>query len=380
MNYKLPILTIGLWLSFLPSLFAQNPLFQPPATPPSAAPTNSPRVASNPEAPGFRPNAASLSPITNPQQLVKAAADEVYRLPSVEAKTRQIVQLFGHRLSGAGMYRQLENPSGVKFVRLEMKMSVADKISTMLQVCDGERLWIRRDLPTVKSLGTVNLRLIEQAMQEQGRGAALPMTDTWMALGGLSKMLEGLHDNFEFKNAQQGTLNKAAVWTIQGRWKPERLAAMLNVKPADIPWESLPGHLPHRVTLTLARDPQFPLFPYRVEYFREVVANDEAKTVKLNSIVLMELFEVRRRADLDPSLFRYEAGNQDIVDLTDLYLEKLKVKNPNSEKSSTEKSSTEKSSTEKSSTEKSSAEKSSAEKSSAEKSSAEKSTKIPTRR
>ena len=89
----------------------------------------------------------------------------------------------------------------------------------------------------------------------------------------------------------------------------------------------------------------------------------------------MDLFEVRRRADLDPSLFRYEAGNQDIVDLTDLYLEKLKVKNPNSEKSSTEKSSTEKSSTEKSSTEKSSAEKSSA-----EKSSAEKSTKIPTRR
>ncbi|MFT5525605.1 MAG: hypothetical protein ACI9G1_001752 [Pirellulaceae bacterium] len=321
MNYKLPILTIGLWLGFSPLLAAQSTAFTPPTT-------ATPRVASNANSAASGGTNASLDPVTDPQQLVKAAAAEVYRLPSVEAKTRQIVQLYGHRLSGAGMYRQLANPAGVKFVRLEMKMSVADKISTMVQVCDGERLWIRRDLPTEKSLGTVNLRLLEQALQEQGRGVALPMTDTWMALGGLSKMLEGLHDNFEFKKAEQGVLNSAAVWNIQGRWKPARLAEMLGTKVQDIPWNSLPPYLPHRVSLTLARDPQFPLFPYRVEYFREVASDDEAKTLELKSVVLMELFEVRRRADLDPRLFRYEAGNQDIVDLTDVYLEKLKVKKP----------------------------------------------------
>jgi hypothetical protein len=96
---------------------------------------------------------------------------------------------------------------------------------------------------------------------------------------------------------------------------PEQSDAILAGQ--ELTFEQLPSQVPQQVSLVVGRDDPLPLFPYRVEFSRQNGESDN-----LTSMLIMELFEVRLRPDLDPHLFEVPDSEQNLVDETDAYLRK----------------------------------------------------------
>ena len=96
----------------------------------------------------------------------------------------------------------------------------------------------------------------------------------------------------------------------------------------------LPDHVPDMVTVVLGRDEFIPLFPYRIEYSRRILPahpksqhdqSTPATGASVRQLVTMELFEVRRSVEQDPSLFIYKLGDQQVEDWTERFLRRLKA-------------------------------------------------------
>lgn len=274
------------------------------------------------------PSAAQGSdePHLDGQTLVARAAAQLAATPSLEAKLRQQVQLFGQELSGPGTYLQKQSPHGL-LLRLELKLQVGSQLTSLQQVCDGRFLWIRRDVPSGTSLGRVDMERIRTAMGERGQPPWPDVTTNWLVVGGLPRLVAALAENFQFSAPQAVRSDHAAMWVLDGCWKADRLAELqpdLKTgtppgKPIDL--TRLPAHLPTQVRVVLG---QSDLLPYRIEYRRQPAEPAADKSAAVRPMVVLEMVEVRQGGDLDERLFVYQPGNQEFTDYTDLYLSSLK--------------------------------------------------------
>lgn len=261
-------------------------------------------------------------PPADGQSLLARAAAQLAAAPSLEAKLRQQVLLFGQELSGSGTYLQKQAPQGL-LLRLELKLQVGSQLSSLQQVCDGRFLWIRRDLPGGSSLGRVDMARIQTAIRERGRPPWTDITTNWLAVGGLPRVVAALGENFQFSAPRAVRSEKAVMWLLDGRWNPDKLAELQpdrKGKTEDL--TQLPAHLPTQVRVVLGQND---LLPYRIEYRRqpaEPAADDNATA---RPLVLLEIVELHQRENLDERLFVYQPGNQEVTDYTDLYLDSLKV-------------------------------------------------------
>ena len=275
----------------------------------------------------------AADPVGN--ELVREAAQRVHNERALAADVRCRIDAFGHELVGEGSYRQLGQ--GIeKLLRLDLKIQVADQAIARMEVCGPQYYWVRRESPyAAASLGRVNLRQLRQAIARNPDALAQSPGDTWILLGGLPKLLESLRDNFDFdapqqdelqfKSADGGAVEKLPVLTLQGRWKADRLAELMegakrkDREPAE--------QLPDSVELVLGRPGQvLPLFPYRVTYRREEKGNaGQGAASTSRPMLAMELFNVHRKEDIDPREFEYNPAGQEVADLTPSYLQRMGV-------------------------------------------------------
>ena len=207
--------------------------------------------------------------------LLDEAARRLVALPHCECKIRQRVEVMGQQLAGAGSYAQLATAEVDRTrVRWELKFQVGDRLAAVQQVNDGRFFWSRYDLPGRQSLGRVDLRTLREVQQREPTIPPEAALRSWLALGGLSRLLQGLSDHFELGWAQPRVVETTPVWVLVGTWKPAALtrlvpsAQTLIEQQRPVPVERLPAHLPDLVVVVLSRDPRLPLFPYRVEYRR----------------------------------------------------------------------------------------------------------------
>lgn len=106
---------------------------------------------------------------------------------------------------------------------------------------------------------------------------------------------------------------------VKGRWNEDRLRRFLHgqtgpdfIRP-EIQWEELPQHLPQSVEVVLGDDSYFPLFPYRISYFRNGETGDAAKDMNIATI---ELYELNLNVDLTESVFRVNSESTQLDDVT----------------------------------------------------------------
>lgn len=262
----------------------------------------------------------SAAEVLSGQELVGRAARQFAQHPSLEAKLRQRVSLFGQQLVGTGSYSQLKTDSGKRF-RLDLTLKAGEQLTSLQQVNDGSYLWLRRDSGGEQTTNVVDLRRVEEAL----RSAAVPSTPgSLVVLGGFDQLLDGLVQRFDFGRPTTATIADLPVWVVHGRWKRDEVAKLLPAQANDIAagavpkLEELASHLPHRVTLVLGRDNRLPLFPYRIEYSRL-----EPPT-RFTPIMTIELFEVRAGTRLSPQYFEFQLGDQRIEDATDFFIAKLR--------------------------------------------------------
>jgi hypothetical protein len=269
-------------------------------------------------------------PATNSQSgedLVTSAARQLLDEQALECKLRYRVRSGRNDLIGQGAYMQV-GPSDAKLLRLELKLQVGEHVASLQQISGEEYLWIRQDLPQGKQgLSRISLRQYREAARNSQTAPIGATTTAWLLMGGLSRLIEAQHMNFEFETPRAGMLQNVPVWVVAGHWRPAQLQNLLNGK--DLPLDQLPEQLPARVELTLGRDDILPLFPYRLEWFRQ--AREEsggkdkapvAREPRWEPMVTMELYEVSRRAQYDPARFEYDPGDQEVEDVTQAYLNK----------------------------------------------------------
>ena len=212
-------------------------------------------------------------------------------------------------------------------IRLELSTQIGDQVSSFLQVCDGKCLWTYRKLfdeTTLTRVDAVRAMRVLQAM------AAAPGRDpaaTLPGLGGLSRLLRGLDANFCFTTAELGRVKQPVkylpVWKLEGGWRPAQLvrllpqqkAAIEQGKPVDT--TRLSKHLPDRVVLLLGQED---LFPYRIEYRRQVDKKEASEGEETRSLVTMELYEVNLNALAEPTRFLYNPGSMEPEDQTESFL------------------------------------------------------------
>jgi hypothetical protein len=271
------------------------------------------------------------------QQLVAEAAKCLASEPAISAELRYKIDAFGHALVGSGSYLQF-GAGSEKLLRLELRMQVGDKPAIVQEIRGPESYWVRRDVPpTPPSLGLVDLKKLRKALAQSNDPAAsgvLPQGE-WIMLGGLARLIGSLEQNFAFDkpraeelrfNAADGkSLVRLPIWIVAGRWKPEKLAALVGRESGKT--GALPEQLPGRVELVLGRtDDILRLFPYRITYWHTPVAKahgtKDASVAEPRELLTLELFNVSRKP-IDPREFEYQPGDQEVQNLTQFYVQRL---------------------------------------------------------
>ncbi len=264
-------------------------------------------------------------------QLVALAAKDVFRQKAIQAKIRQQVFAFGQEVVGAGMYYQFGSGQP-KLLRLDMKMQVGPQAATLLEVCGRQDYWIRRHLPPGNpSLEHVNLTRLASSLSRLHDDEKHFSTDHWILLGGLSRLLESLHRNYDFAPPQPAHIESLPVLIVQGRLKPERFKALQGAGKDQ--GETANSQIPTAVILTLGRSDQtFRHFPYRIEYLRQLTsqelkaaaANNKTSRVTETPLSILDFYDVQAPLDLDPQLFEFNPGDEESEDKTQAWLKKLR--------------------------------------------------------
>jgi len=248
---------------------------------------------------------------------------------SVSAEILQEVALFEKRLVGSGQYwEQRRGP--IRLIRLELRIQLGEQTSSLVQVCDGKYLWTSRKLHGDAELTSIDVAKASRGLKQAAEGPRKGKMGVLPGLGGLPKVLRGLHGAFDFTVAEPGRWGqeKRAVWRLRGQWKPPRLIEMLpdqrqaieSGNPPDL--SKLPSHVPDHVVLLLGQDD---LFPYRIEYRRTTSTTKATRSDALESrpLVTMQLFNVILNAPITLDHFDYDPGDHQYDDRTDEFLESL---------------------------------------------------------
>lgn len=268
----------------------------------------------------FAPGEAPAQTRPEAADLLRQSAASLATEPSFQAEFRQRVQLLERTMVGKGVYRQATHRNLRKY-QLKVTLRVDDESSSLLQVSNGRFLWIRRDYPGRREIERMDLSEIRTAVRahaeasEQpsaaGQGDGIP----WIGLEGLPSTLAGLADRFTFAPLKETTIGDEPAWLLEGRWRPEVLKRLApNFSPDDRHLNRLPPHLPTHLQLVLSRSPQWPLFPYRIEYRRaQETYQDSLASTK--AIVTMEFSNVLRQAPFDAQQFEFppDATERDVT-------------------------------------------------------------------
>ncbi len=354
MNHILPSLTtvvLGLAAAvFVPEMvlisLGQTPATVPPAVP---SPGNPQPGQGSGAAPASTPLTTPISPadtgprpvlVTTPNDaaaaptsVMRSAVESIETRTSISAKVRERIDLFGQRLVGSGAYLQ-QGRGAERLWRFELKLLSA----SYQQICDGKFLWIHQDLGGKSTLGKIDLARVNDAVRHQASLAGQGGTTStfgpggaWLGLGGLPKLMSELDRGFQF-TATAGQLDSLPVWILQGTWRNERLAELIQDpkeqeklkagKPPNI--SKMGDHFPERVVLLIGRDD---LFPYRLEYWRRESQTKLSERPQLKLAVLMELFEVALDTPVDSRAFTFKPGELEQKDLTPAFLQNQNLEN-----------------------------------------------------
>ncbi len=195
---------------------------------------------------------------------------------------------------------------------------------------NGAELWIHEDLLDRPTLARIDLYRVRAALNRHPSVQAAPAYSLNLPIGGLPQMLANLATSFQFARIEEKRLDALPVYRIEGTWKPAALAEMIPERReailagGDPLWKKVPDEIPQRVAITLGQED---LFPYRIEYLRELPGKKGAPGT-LHPLLVVEWFEVQAGAPIDPQRFVYRPGNLRVTDETAAYLKRLGVEEP----------------------------------------------------
>lgn len=270
-----------------------------------------------------RANATVETNVPDGAELVRYAAGQIAKHPTIESRLRVRTDLMGQPLVGSGEYAQLSSSAGL-LLRLELSIQAGEQATSVKQISDGRDLWEHWISGEQQRVNHIDLRRVERTVKALPKGTYVGGTSANLAIGGLPQLLSQLSRTFEFGRApvRSGRIGETPVWFATGIWHGELLAkaAPKAVRDGKIVYEMLPVHLPHQVELVLGKND---LFPYRVTYFRYQKLDLEHV---LRPAVTTEFFDVEFGRKLNPAQFHYQTPKQmSFVDKTESFMQAMGI-------------------------------------------------------
>jgi hypothetical protein len=227
----------------------------------------------------------------DPNKLLAEAISRLTTYDSLRAKTRYQGHLYGHEIVGTGTYLQQGSNAELQW-QSDWKLQVGTKTTSRHEVCNGDSLWVEVQGESQTQLSRVNLRKIRSEQMQTINGGSLKDRET----GGVPGFLQSLAEQFQWTSAEPSRLGNDNVWIVHGKLKG--------------PSES--AELPNLVRVVLARDGEFHLFPFRVEWYRK---SDK----EVEKMLVVDYFSIMANPSLPPNAFEFDPGDRDFTDATATY-------------------------------------------------------------
>ncbi len=255
--------------------------------------------------------------------------DSIRQLRNVEgltAETTLNIQLLGVSAVANGRYVQ----KGQGNPQARWDFVYEDTATSLIQVFDGRFFYRVYTSGDRKSLSCIDLYHVPELPESRSPGVAGP--SGWFGLGGLSTALEQLVASFDFSviDISEATAGNGSMQlvTLRGCWKPDALRQYLRgqldqeISATEIPWDRLPGQLPHEVELVLGTDAYLKLFPYRITYRRN---RREGKGWQADPWMALQLHHVTRLDEIPPETFVVSSDDVQPIDQTADFLARTRM-------------------------------------------------------
>ncbi len=250
----------------------------------------------------------------------------------LQANLRYRINLFGQQITGPGFYVQQGEGSGRW--RMELHHNSTHTRFRLAHLSDGRFYFRFQELDNKPELAFVDTFKLSNGELDRSSEVAA-WTNPWSHVGGLSASLRHLAVHFDFETVTKSQLDDLEVYHVVGQWKPTAFArAFADSNQATSFEKQLPQsapHVPHVVELMLGTEQdRFPLFPYRMVFYRFSGSNDDhgkSKSTRRSTprqlvpIVQMEFFNLKHLEQSNASLFIVDSPANGSIDLTADYVE-----------------------------------------------------------
>ena len=256
---------------------------------PSQAEPSRARGVAPPNSANSHPVNGEASDLPDAPSLLREAERRLAGYPTISAKIRQRIEMFGQKMAGSGSYQQLRTSRRPKW-RLELSMQAGDSDIRLERMCDGQTLWMVRQFDETQSQQRIDL---ERVRERLGKESAKLMG--MLEFSALSETVAKLSDNFQFGKVEPVLVSSVEMWRLKGVWKQQDNGGT--------------GQIPTGVEILLGRDDKI---PYRVEFFQNTTDGP-------TKFVVTELYDVGLGIAIEPGRFRPSAD--DFIDGTEQFID-----------------------------------------------------------
>jgi hypothetical protein len=245
----------------------------------------------------------------NAADLLTAAHQKLLAHTHIRADLQEVVAIKQPPFRMTGTYVS----AGLK-LRLNFQVKLPDGVTgSLLEVCDGERLWSVTELPGSTRVTRRDVRQILEAMdQAKNRPDRTAAID--LALGGLPALLKSLTRSMQFSSVTAETVGDRPYWRLSGKWRPEFLRQLTGGDEKA----KLPPHIPEAVRLFLAQDT---LFPERLVYLKQT---GDGKETEYRPLLELRLTNIVLNGPVESREFDFTPPNGvEPEDVTRQYLDQL---------------------------------------------------------
>lgn len=268
----------------------------------------------------------------SPAAEIKKAREKLLKVKSISAKVVEKVDVLDKSFKAEGRYLQRGLQEGDWKMRLELAVKIGNASGSLLEVCDGDLLWMRSDVDTGRKKDkpegakkdhrdtTITRRNVTKILN-----AAKKLPDksyetgliTSLGLGGLPALLAAIEQNMKFTAVKDMSLRDLPMIVVEGTWT-DAFAQRLRGSQGQGQQAStlLPASAPDSVRLYIDRGTGF---PHRITYMKKIPGRNVQK-----EMLTLDFLDVEVNQPISDSEFDY-VPPKDIapIELTQGFLDQL---------------------------------------------------------
>lgn len=250
----------------------------------------------------------------NPEMVFRRARLAFNEQMVVAASMREETLVYDRHFIGAGEYMEkIENAK--RYLRMEMNYSCDNNQYTIQYISDASKdmFWIFKSIGSSKELNHVNSFNVNAQTANPELVASIdgvPITP--VSLAGIPFILFQIEKYFTFSSCSmiQDSQTNQQYYVVVGKWKPEQFPVQSFVSDNVIKWNDVPPEIPDTVKVYFGAND---LFPYRVNYYRDVKGNQTL-------ISKLTFYDVSFDVRLNTKQFSFSPSGDFISeDITDRY-------------------------------------------------------------